>query len=120
MDSINQKCGCGNSDALVPLQLKVPTDNCGCQTLKSKTAGDSKNKSFIIDEIQTPAGMIPHSSKLNLRDYLGAFKVRWGIGRNNYRVAPGLYAVGTPNEYSDVFVTANYKLTFDKVPQESK
>ncbi len=116
MDSINQKCGCGNSDELVPLQLKVPADNCGCQTLKSKTAGNSKNKNFIIDEIQTPAGMIPRiSSKLNLRDYLGAFKVRWGIGRNNYRVAPGLYAIGTPNEYSDVFVTANYKLTFDIV-----
>jgi hypothetical protein len=39
--------------------------------------------------------------------------VRWGINRNNYRVSPGLYGVGTPDELSDVFVTANYKLSFD-------
>jgi hypothetical protein len=30
-------------------------------------------------------------------------------------VNPGLYAVGTPNERSEVLVTANYKLTFDVV-----
>ena len=39
--------------------------------------------------------------------------VRWGINRNNYRVSPGLYGIGTPDEMSDVFVTANYKLSFD-------
>jgi len=39
--------------------------------------------------------------------------VRWGINRNKYRVGPGLYAVGTPGPESEVFVTANYKLTFD-------
>jgi hypothetical protein len=31
----------------------------------------------------------------------------------NYRVDPGLYAIGEPNRESPVFVTANYKLTFD-------
>jgi hypothetical protein len=30
-----------------------------------------------------------------------------------YAVEPGLYAVGTPTKDSEVFVTANYKLTFD-------
>jgi acetyl-CoA decarbonylase/synthase complex subunit gamma len=30
-------------------------------------------------------------------------------------VDPGLYAVGIPNERSDIFVTANYKLSFDLV-----
>jgi len=38
-----------------------------------------------------------------------------GIRRDKYRVNPGLYAVGTPNEYSDVLGTANYKLSFDIV-----
>jgi hypothetical protein len=41
--------------------------------------------------------------------------VRWGINRDNYRVNPGLYAIGTPGPDSDVFVTANYKLTFDNL-----
>ncbi|OPY66470.1 MAG: Corrinoid/iron-sulfur protein large subunit [Syntrophorhabdaceae bacterium PtaU1.Bin034] len=31
----------------------------------------------------------------------------------NYRVDPGLYAIGKPTEESPVFVTANYKLSFD-------
>ena len=53
---------------------------------------------------------------------IGSVMVRWGINRNNYRVSPGLYAVGTPDNTSDVFVSANYKLSFDnlrKICQES-
>ena len=44
--------------------------------------------------------------------------VRWNIGRMNYMVLPGLYAVGKPTAESPVLVTANYKLTFDKVRME--
>ncbi len=46
-------------------------------------------------------------------DYLGMIKSRIGAFRMNYAVAPGLYAVGDPTKESDVFATANYKLTFD-------
>jgi hypothetical protein len=53
------------------------------------------------------------SSELILSDFLGALMVRWGINRGNYRVSPGLYAVGSPDSSSDVFVTSNYKLSFD-------
>jgi hypothetical protein len=53
------------------------------------------------------------STSLSLGDILGAWKVRWGIGRMDYRVAPGLYAVGEPDRDSLVLVSANYKLTFD-------
>lgn len=53
------------------------------------------------------------STSLNSSDFWGAVMVRWGINRSRYRVEPGLYAVGTPGSNSDVFVTANYKLTFD-------
>lgn len=53
------------------------------------------------------------STTLELKDYIGTIKVRWGIGRNNYSVKPGLYKVGKPNSESDVFVSANYKLSFD-------
>jgi hypothetical protein len=55
------------------------------------------------------------ATKLRFNDYLGAVKVRWGIGRNNYTVKPGLYKIGKPNSSSDLFVTANYKLSFDNV-----
>jgi len=55
------------------------------------------------------------STELNFQDFLGAIMVRWGINRNRYRVEPGLYAVGSPDSSSDVFVTANYKLSFDNL-----
>ena len=55
------------------------------------------------------------STILDLKDYLGAIKVRWGFGRDNYLVKPGLYKIGKPNSESDVFVSANYKLSFDSL-----
>ena len=33
----------------------------------------------------------------------------------NYKVDPGLYAIGNPNERSPVLVTANYKMSFDNL-----
>ena len=53
------------------------------------------------------------STELSFRDVIGAWKVRWGIGRDNYMITPGLYAVGKPDSMSPVLVSANYKLTFD-------
>jgi hypothetical protein len=70
--------------------------------------------SFLLGEVPISETVIPLvSTKTNFIDFLGAVMVRWGINRNNYRVSPGLYGVGTPDEMSDVFVTANYKLSFD-------
>jgi len=40
---------------------------------------------------------------------------RWGVGRDRYRVEPGLYGLGAPGPESPVLVTANYKLSFDAV-----
>jgi hypothetical protein len=53
------------------------------------------------------------TTTLDIKDIFGAWKARWGIGRMDYIVKPGLYAVGKPNNESPVFVSANYKLTFD-------
>ena len=55
------------------------------------------------------------SSSLVQADRLGTYKARWGIGRMNYTVDPGLYALGEPDEKSLVLVTANYKMSFDKL-----
>jgi hypothetical protein len=37
------------------------------------------------------------------------------MGRDRYRIAPGLYGVGAPTAASPVLVTANYKLTVDRL-----
>lgn len=55
------------------------------------------------------------STDLYFRDRFGAWKARWGIGRMNYKVPPGLYAVGDPSAAAPVVVTANYKMTYDIV-----
>jgi len=49
------------------------------------------------------------------QERLGSWKVRWGIGRMDYIVPPGLYAIGSPTPDDPVVVTANYKMTFDIV-----
>lgn len=57
---------------------------------------------------------IPKASTVWSReDIWNTIKVRWSIGRMNYRVKPGLYAVGLPDSNSEIFVTANFKLSFD-------
>jgi CO dehydrogenase/acetyl-CoA synthase delta subunit len=55
------------------------------------------------------------SSEWTARETLGAWKVRWGIGRMSYHVPAGLYAVGSPDPDSPVVATANYKLSYDIV-----
>lgn len=66
--------------------------------------------------LDTPAGRVPKiCTQLTARDHLGALGVRLDISRDDYRVPPGLYAVGEPDARSPVIVTANYKLTFDHV-----
>jgi acetyl-CoA decarbonylase/synthase complex subunit gamma len=47
------------------------------------------------------------------KDHQGALRVRFSIGRNRYRVDPGLYRLGQPGRDSEVLVSANYKLSFD-------
>ncbi len=66
--------------------------------------------------METPAGRVPLiATELLFSDRLGAWKTRWGIGRMNYLVPPGLYAIGTPGATDPVVVTANYKMSYDIV-----
>lgn len=55
------------------------------------------------------------ASRPTLRDKLGTILTRIGPTRNNYKVTPGLYAVGSPSPESPVLVTGNYKLSFDNI-----
>jgi acetyl-CoA decarbonylase/synthase complex subunit gamma len=71
---------------------------------------------FVIGSIQTATGAAPLvSSSLAWADRWGTFKARWGINRMHYTIEPGLYALGKPDGQSPVLVTANYKMSFDKL-----
>jgi len=72
------------------------------------------NKHFISGHVKSGIGEIPVTSAIwSNQDRWGAVQARWGIGRMSYTVNPGVYATGRPDESSLVFVTANYKLSFD-------
>ena len=69
---------------------------------------------FVVSSVSTRAGTVPQvSAELTPADFWGTIKVRWGVRRKNYKVDPGLYALGCPDEKSPVLISANYKLSFD-------
>ncbi len=69
---------------------------------------------YVREFLSTTAGPVPVvETELSRVDRLGTLRVRLGFGRNDYKVAPGLYAAGEPGADSPVLVTANYKLSFD-------
>lgn len=74
---------------------------------------------FVTGWLTTPVGEVPQiATGLTRRDDLGAWQMRWGIGRDRFKIAPGLYAVGQPDTNSPVLVSANYKLSFDALRRE--
>jgi hypothetical protein len=76
----------------------------------------SLSQRFVTGSIDTLTGKVPQvSSQLVWADRFGSYKARWGIGRMHYTLDPGLYALGYPNVKSPVLVTANYKMSFDRL-----
>ena len=74
------------------------------------------NDKYILGTINTEIGIVPQVSSLwSNSDIWSAIKVRWSIGRMSYSIKPGMYAVGKPDATSSIFVTGNYKLSFDHV-----
>src|SRR5512136_1017448 len=75
-----------------------------------------ENVPGFLGWLSTSAGNVPRiDTRLTLSDHLGACKARWGIGRLNYLVPAGLYAIGNPTPHDPVVVTANYKMSYDIV-----
>jgi len=74
----------------------------------------NNRESWKIGVVDTPVGEIQQvATHLDASDRINAVKVRIGLRRMSYIVEPGLYAVGMPTMDSPVFVSANYKLSFD-------
>ncbi len=83
--------------------------------------GQVIDEPWVIGAVESRAGKVPRiSTGLTWRDRIGSWKVRWGINRMSYKVNPGLYCVGTPDNMSPVLVTGNYKMSFDYLRRELK
>jgi hypothetical protein len=93
------------SSCCAPQSQKEPASSPCCGAAKKEPEAVASN--FVPPVVQAV------STDWSLEDYLGQFRCRVSSYRNSYIVNPGLYAVGTPDNGSDVFVSANYKLSFD-------
>jgi hypothetical protein len=82
--------------------------------LRKKINRENRRPHWITGEIDTEAGKVRLvSTDLDFRDRIGRVRSRLGSFRMRYTVDPALYAVGKPDGNSTVFVSANYKLSFD-------
>jgi len=78
-------------------------------------------ETHITGQIETPAGAVPQiSTEWTNKDLFSTIKVRWSIGRMDYIVTPGIYAVGQPDKDSDVYISCNFKLSFDHLRRALK
>lgn len=92
---------------------------CGPSPQAAQEPADSPNVTWINGRVPFGDGHVPAiRTDLDWGDRCGSWKARWAVRRMNYRVPPGLYAVGTPTPDSPVLVSANYKLTFDCLRSE--
>ncbi len=97
----------------------VNTDvKCGCTPAatitKEQLYCEYKNISWFAGIIGTPAGPVPQVyTTLKLSEQKDQFRARISSFRMKFSLKPGLYAAGNPGPSSDVFVTANYRLSFD-------
>lgn len=74
---------------------------------------------YMIGWIDIKNNKIPQiATVLTKTDKWEHFKIRLNIDRMNYKVAPGIYGVGSPTPASPVLVTANFKLSFDTLRKE--
>jgi len=112
-------CCCGAENSAKPERAC-----CGAQDAPAEQAAEPADAErfaarFVTGRVATPVGDVPRvSTRLTWRDRLGSWKCRWSIGRMDYKVEPGLYALGTPDAESPVLVTANYKMTFDRLREQ--
>ncbi|MBW2504716.1 MAG: hypothetical protein JRE16_09120, partial [Deltaproteobacteria bacterium] len=104
-----------------PAPLNPQTPSCSPAEAQSDGCGQPADDRpgyklwpFVCGWADTGCGQVPQvTSRLNRSDIIGHWQMRWGFGRLRFSIAPGLYAIGDPDDQSDVVVTANYKMTFD-------
>lgn len=103
-------------------KAEARSDGCGCKTtpgLRLSTGAGGTLPPWADGIIETPGlpkqKVFRISGNLSLEDRIGEVRSRISAFRNSYSVPPGLYAMGNPGPESDVFASANYKLSFDKL-----
>jgi hypothetical protein len=114
-DMDKSKNNSSSGDTIKLPVIQVDSSCCGIAKTASGTS-PGLNQTFVSGSISTAVGNLPRvSSALNCQDHWGSIKARWGVGRMDYAIDPGLYVLGNPDNNSPVLVTANYKMSFDRL-----
>ena len=120
-DPFPSSCSCQKAPTGLKADFPIVRDDvsacCGGQTPKPDSPHEKpgyRMLGFVEDFLPAPAYPVPRvRSQMSREDRMGTVLARLGIGRDNYRITPGLYGIGAPDAQSPVLVTANYKLSFD-------
>jgi len=107
---------------ILPRENKQPDESC-CAVPAPKTCCSTEKAlpQIAVGWDRSTSGTIRKvSTEWTRSDYWGMIKCRISAFRTRYTVSPGLYAVGEPSNESDVFVSANYKFSFDVLRRELK
>jgi acetyl-CoA decarbonylase/synthase complex subunit gamma len=117
MNNMENNSSPGNK---IILPVITSASSCDCSTIvEMPHHPPRRDQSFVVGLIPTQAGDVPQvAAQLRWTDHWGAIKARWGVGRMDYMIDPGLYALGNPDNASPVLVTANYKMSFDYLRRE--
>jgi hypothetical protein len=110
-----------NKEAIhAQLKLNTAKPGCGCSgSIESKSVISKNLPRWVSGSVSTSVGTIYQvATEWKWPDYWGHIKSRTTAFRMHYSVEPGLYAVGNPDTASEVFVSANYKLSFDILRRE--
>ncbi len=108
-------CGCSG-----PAREGAPAEQRTCcpppKPASAPSAPSASGAPWIDGVVASAIGPIPRARTVWTKaDQWGEIAVRCGLRRMSYTVPPGLYAVGSPTPDSPVFVSANYKLSFDQL-----
>jgi hypothetical protein len=132
MEEKNNGCdaSCGQEPGLEPIFIGQPETVADEEVCCGPPAGPPSSPfekpgyklfEFVDGFVETPVGFVPKiKTRTGLSDKIGTVATRLGIGRNDYKIAPGLYCIGEPDDNSPVMVTANYKLSFDTLRKDLK
>jgi len=109
-----------NNNRGIPLTMTLrPAESCCPAPPPSGVSAEEiseefKNFSWFTGVKDTHAGPVPGvSTEITFKEKMRQIKSRISSFRMHFTVKPGLYAAGNPGSASDIFVTANYGLSFD-------
>jgi hypothetical protein len=104
-DQATSSCTCSNGGN--------PAGGMPCCTPARGEAGTPRTSPPTESQDQEPAQIRETMSGITLSNRIDYFLARWGVNRMGHTVEPGLYRLGSPGTDSEVFVSANYTLSFD-------